>query len=112
MNLQSYLPEKFASDLGLSDTQFENISQLTPSEVAKIDNWLLSFALRLQWRKVAFLVMSAMEQLRDEIPSVPDIFYILRVQVLVEEGRLEIDGNMDFWRQTEVRLPAGEIEWK
>ena len=56
--------------------------------------------------------MSAMQQLRTEIPSVPDTFYILRVQKLIEEGRLEMDGNMDFWSRTEVRLPPDGIKWK
>lgn len=111
MNPHGYLPEKFAPELNLSDDEMERISQLTASEVARIDNWLLSFAIH-RGRKVAFLVMSAMQQLRTEIPYVPDAFYILRVQKLIEEGRLEMDGNMDFWRQTEVCLPSGEIEWK
>ncbi|MBK8466580.1 MAG: hypothetical protein IPL32_12180 [Chloracidobacterium sp.] len=111
MNLDDYLPEKFASDLNMSSNEMERILLLTPSEVARIDNWLLSFAIH-RGRKVAFLVMSAMQQLTAEIPSVPDAFYILRVQKLIEEGRLELDGNMDFWRQSEVRLPPGEIEWK
>ena len=111
MSPYKYLPAKLANELKLSDDEMERIAQLTASEVARIDNWLLSFAIR-RGRKVAFLVMSAMQQLRTEIPSVPDTFYILRVQKLIEEGRLEMDGNMDFWHQTEVCLPSGEIEWK
>jgi hypothetical protein len=111
MNPDAYLPEKFAPELNLSNEEMERISELTESDVARIDNWLLSFAAR-RARKVAFLVMSAMEQLETEIPSVPDKFFILRVQKLIEEGRLEMDGNMDFWQQTEVYLPDGEIDWK
>jgi hypothetical protein len=106
-----YLPEHIPPDLTLSSEKNERVSRLTPAGVARIDNWLLSFAIH-KGRKVAFLVMSAMQQLQSYIPDVPDAFYILRVQKLIEEGRLELDGNIDFWRDCEVRLPPGEIEWK
>lgn len=111
MNSENYLPERIPPDLNLSDAEMEHISLLTASDVARIDNWLLSFAI-FQWRKVAFLAMSTMHQLQSEYPDVPDIFYLLRVQILIEEGRLELDGNMDFWHRSEVRLPKAGIEWK
>jgi hypothetical protein len=111
MKTSIYLPERLPPDLGLTDEEMERISKLTDADVARIDNWLLSFAIH-RGRKIAFLVMSAMQQLAAEIPNVPDTFYIARVQKLVEEGHLQLDGNMDFWHQSEVRLPLGEIEWK
>ena len=109
MILLNHLPEQFPPDLSLSVEQIGRLSHLTSSEVERIDKALMSHAM-LQWRKVAFLAGSALLQMQSEIPNVPDTFYILRIQQLVESGRLEIDGHMNNWRESEVRLPAVGIE--
>lgn len=57
------------------------------------------------WRKVARIVGMAIEQLRERIPDVPDIYYAQRVQNLVALGKLESQGNLAFMRFSEVRLP-------
>jgi hypothetical protein len=111
MNSETYLPKYIPQDLTLNLEQNLRISRLTLADIEKIDKWLLSFATHKP-QKVAFLLMSAMQQLLSVYPDVPDIFYILRVQKLIEEGRLELDGNMNSWRKCEVRLPPGELEWK
>ncbi|MBC7898711.1 MAG: hypothetical protein H7070_01540 [Saprospiraceae bacterium] len=111
MKSENYSPKHIPADLNFTDKEYEQIERLTSADVARIDNWLMSFAIR-KGRKVAFLVMSTMGELANDLPNIPDTFYILRVQKLIEEGRLELDGDMDFWRQSEVLLPKGEIEWK
>ena len=42
--------------------------------------------------------------------SIPDVFYSQRVKALVENGLLESQGNLDFMRYSEVRLPKHENE--
>jgi hypothetical protein len=37
--------------------------------------------------------------------NVPDVFYSQRAKALVENGLLESQGNLDFMRYSEVRLP-------
>lgn len=105
-------PKKAIPELEISDTHRERISRLTPSEVARIDNWLMSFASR-RGRKVAFLVLSAMSELKSDIVGVPDVFYLRRVEKLVDEGRLVISlGDLAKWEDCEVLLAHGDIEWK
>ena len=109
---ESYYPENPIPSLKLSAEQRERISLLTREDVARIDNWLMSFAIR-RGRKIAFLVGQSMLQLESEIPNVPDVFYILRVQKLIDEKRLEVEGDIiNNWLGCEVLLPKGEIEWK
>jgi len=40
------------------------------------------------------------------VPGIPDIYYANRVRALVEAGRLESQGNLDYMRFSEVRLSA------
>ena len=112
MDDESYFPEKSIPDLELSVENRRSISRLTPTDVARIDNWLMSFAIR-RGRKVSYLAMQSMSQLESDLPDVPDAFYILRVQKLIEEKRLIVSlGEIEDWPGCEVCLPKGEIEWK
>jgi len=88
----------------LSGEEQERASKLTTEEVRKIDDALIADACT-KWRKVARIVGTAMMANRDLIKNVPDIFYAARVRKLVEEGRLESQGNLDFMRFSEVKLP-------
>ena len=58
-----------------------------------------------QFRKVARIVGIAMDANRDSIPNVPDIFYAARLRKVVEEGLLISQGNLDYMRFSEVKLP-------
>jgi hypothetical protein len=112
MDDEKYYPEKSIPDLKLSEEQRERIAQLTQAEVARIDNWLLSFAGRRE-RKVLYLTLSAISELKSDIEDVPSEFYIFRVQRLIEEGRLVVfTGEIETWLDCEVRLAPGDIEWK
>lgn len=112
MDDANYYPANPIPSLILSVEQREQISLLSREDVARIDNWLMSFAIRRE-RKIAFLVGQSILQLESEIPNVPDVFYILRVQKLIDEKRLEVEGDIfNNWLGCEVFLPKGEIEWK
>jgi len=39
------------------------------------------------------------------VPGLPDLYYANRVRVLVERGLLVAEGNLDYMRYSEVRLP-------
>ena len=59
-----------------------------------------------QWRKVARVIGSAMMDRSATVPPVPDIFYAERVHNLVAAGKLESQGDVDFVRLSEIRLPV------
>jgi hypothetical protein len=107
-----YYPANPIPSLILSVEQRKQISLLSFDDLARIHNWLMSFAIRAG-RKVFFVAMSAREEVKAEFPSTPPEFYILRVQKLIEEKRLVVSlGEIENWRACEVILPPGEIEWK
>jgi hypothetical protein len=88
----------------MTPEQLAKVAQLSQSEIRAIDETLLSNA-RHEWRKVAMVVGLTMTRCNDAV-SLPDIFYSQRVRKLVEDGRLESQGNLVYMRFSEVRLPT------
>ncbi len=91
-------------DPDLSATQRAVTDNLSTEQVSIIDEKLMEYACE-NWRKVARLVMSAMQDLRGNIKNVPDIYYGERIRSLVTEGRLKSQGNLKRMRYSEVKLP-------
>jgi hypothetical protein len=54
---------------------------------------------------VARIVGTALTNGPEELAEVPDSFFARRVKALVESGKLESQGNTDYMRYSEVRLP-------
>lgn len=79
-------------------------ASLSPELIGKIDACLLSFVIEHN-RKVARVVGSAMMDKTLRAPGLPDLFYRDRVKVLVEKGLVVADGNLEYMRYSEVRLP-------
>lgn len=79
-------------------------ASLSPELIEKIDACLLSFVIEHN-RKVARVVGSAMMDKTLRVPSLPDLFYRDRVKALVEKGLVVADGNLEYMRYSEVRLP-------
>jgi len=77
---------------------------LSQQMVEKIDKALLSHA-KLRGRKVAVLVGLTMMDPEVRVPGLPDLYYANRVRVLVERGLLVAEGDLDYMRYSEVRLP-------
>lgn len=98
------MPEDFTPDPPMNDEEASIAASLSVETVAKIDAELLSHA-RRHARKVAMLVGSAMMNPELRVPGLPDLFYAGRVRALVAEGKLLAEGNLDFMRFSEVRLP-------
>jgi hypothetical protein len=91
-------------DPPLNAEQARVASSLSQEFVARIDAELLSHA-RPRSRKVAMLVGLAMSNEAVRVPGLPDLYYSQRVRALVEKGALIAEGNLDFMRFSEVRLP-------
>ena len=78
--------------------------KLSYEAIQAIDYLLLSHA-HAKWRKVAMIVALTMTDPENRNRGIPDLFYAQRVRKLVEEGRLESQGNLQEMRFSEVRLP-------
>lgn len=89
----------------MTDEEYQrNIDSLTVEELQVIDDALLAAASN-RFRKVAFVVGTAMTVNKEIGKQIPDLFYASRVRKLVDEGRLWSEGNLDHMRYSEVRLP-------
>ena len=78
------------------------VSRLSAEQRRAIDAALLA-EVTTRWRKVAMVVACAMNQ-PSHVAGVPDAFYGGRVCALVDEGRIEAQGNVEYMRFSEVRL--------
>ena len=91
-------------DPPLSAEQLRTVESLSGEQITEIDNALLANCIK-RWRKVAAVVGFTMtDQLMDAFPGVPDVFYVGRVRRLVEKGALEVSGDLNYMRYSEVRL--------
>ena len=92
-------------DPPLDVAQSMRVSKLTQEDLWDIDRELLTQSAR-SWRKVSRIVGQAIDKLSSRIPDVPDVYYAQRVRRLVAVGELESQGNLEYMRHSEVRLPA------
>ena len=95
--------EKPIPDAPLTPQEKAKVAQLTERELEAIDEALISNTYD-RWRKVAMVVGLTMRQLESRVRGIPDSFYAQRVRRLVESGRLESQGNLEYMRFSEVRL--------
>lgn len=100
--LDTTLPEG-PPDTELNDEEQRTVVALSDSQVAFIDSVLLADC-ATSWRKVARIVGTALTHW-PEVAEVPIGFFARRVKALVEAGKLESKGNLDYMRFSEVRLP-------
>jgi hypothetical protein len=91
-------------DTVLDDASLNVVSQLTSDDIAHIDRALLAECAP-SWRKVARVVGAAMSSLKTQFPGLPDGYYAQRVVALVHAANLESQGNLQYMRFSEVRLP-------
>lgn len=79
------------------------VDALTPEQIKRVDAALLSDCTD-QRRKVARIVGTAFELLRDDLPNLPAGFYAQRVQALADARILRSWGNVGHMGFSEVRL--------
>ena len=89
----------------LNDDEERAAAALTDSQIALIDSMLLANCAP-SWRKVARIVMTALATDPGALGDVPTGVFVRRVKALVRSGQLESEGNLDYMRFSEVRLPA------
>jgi hypothetical protein len=102
--LDTDVPEEPA-DTCLDDEEQQCAAGLTEEQVRLVDELLLSDCAS-SWRKVARIVGTALTRPPAELADIPIGFYVQRVKALVAAGRLESEGNLDYMRFSEVRLPG------
>jgi Protein of unknown function len=98
------MTDEFSPDGPLSSEEARVAASLSKDLIERIDAELLKHAGR-QPRKVAMLVGLAMNNPSVRVPGLPDVYYAQRVKLMVAKGVLLSEGNLDFMRYSEVRLP-------
>lgn len=88
----------------LSTEEQAAVASLSPSDIEAIDGVILSNCLS-HWLKVARVVWDTEKALSGRYPGLSYIFYAQRLIQLVEQGRIESQGNLQYMRFSEVRLP-------
>ena len=73
---------------------------------SKIDEAILACSAK-NWLKVAMVVGRAAQRLEPDLPGIGDNLPAVaaRIAVLVHDGRLVDQGNIENWRHSEIRLP-------
>jgi hypothetical protein len=92
----------------LSDAEQSIASALTAADLQTIDAAIIATTpnqSRTRSRKVIAVAMRTEEALKSRYPGLSFVFYIHRLIHLVDEGRLEADGNPEYPRFSEVRVP-------
>jgi hypothetical protein len=97
--------EQEQPDPPLSPPQEAVAASLSEDFIRQVDCALISHA-KPYWRKVAMLVGLTMMDAELRVPGLPDLFYSKRVRKFVETGLLEAEGNLDYMRFSEVKLPS------
>ncbi len=89
----------------LNPEQSLHVSRLKQEDLWDIDRVLLAQSAPT-WRKLARIVQMTMSELSERFPHVSDVYYAQRVRRLVAVGELESQGDLEYMRSSEVRLPA------
>lgn len=89
----------------LSAEEQSVVVRLTDAELQVIDAAILANSSD-HWLKVARVVLWAEKELSDRFPGLTYIFYAQRLIHLAERGRLESQGNLEYMRFSEVRIPT------
>jgi len=80
------------------------ISALLAEDLAVIDHVILA-SCSGSWRKAAMVVALSMANAGEQYGELPDKFFAKRLQALVLEGRLQVQGDLRGLRTSEVRRP-------
>lgn len=91
-------------DTELDDVERAVVLALTEEQVGRLDEELLARCSR-SWRKVARVASQLFLEPPEGLPPIPVGYAIQRAQALVAAGRLEAQGDLDYMRYSEVRLP-------
>ena len=94
----------------LSSADHERLETLTCEDLELIDKWLIMHATD-QWKKTAMVVMQAIGESDKArmLEDVSDLIFGIRVEALIAEGSLLVQGNVRRMRYSEIKLPEKKI---
>ena len=89
----------------MSQEAQDAIARLTGEDLEQIDQSILA-ALDSRWKQAGLIAAGVMISAPDEYEEIPEAFYILRMRTLAQAGRIEVKGDLDTLKSSEVRLAA------
>ena len=90
-----------------SSLRWEQVRLPPSASEAQVDQIIFS-VVAPYWHKMARIIWDAVKHGQKLALGVTDEMFAARIQVLVEAGRLESQGDIRKWRHSEVRLTAEE----
>ena len=82
--------------------QRARVRQFSEAEILAIDDILYSET-SSRWQKVAMVVAGAMISLDGKIENIPNAYYLERIQLFIDSGKLESQGNIWRMRFSEIK---------
>ena len=79
------------------------IARLQAQDLETIDQSILN-ALSRSWKQAGLVAAGVMIGAPDEYEELPETFYILRIRALAESARIQVKGDLDTLKTSEIRL--------
>jgi hypothetical protein len=92
-------------DAQLHTAEMEKVSRLKVSDIEVIDRTIVANSTHI-WQKANRIVGCTLVDLKIAFPEVPLGFYAQRIAALVQGGKLEAQGEIEFMRLCELRLSS------
>ncbi len=100
----SQSPQEF-DDSPMDWDDYGLIDELSVEAINQIDAALMSLV-TTEPRAISYVISYTMEHSPAHVPGLPDYYYLDRVQILVENGKLGLVGNHDELIKCKVFLPV------
>ena len=81
------------------------IARLQAEDLEQIDQSILA-ALDRGWKQAGLIAAGVMICAPDEYEEIPEAFYIARMRTLAQTARIEVKGDLETLKSSEVRLAA------
>lgn len=90
-------------DAQLHESELEACSRFKDYDIEVIDRTLVASSTSA-WQQATRVIGNSLVTLNKEFPGVPLGFYAQRIAALVQSGRLQARGNIDFMRLCDLKL--------
>lgn len=97
------------SDPHLTQAQQAQADQLSEIDLQKIDTAIVSNVRADLSRKVALVIGLSMNRFSEKHPNLPDVFFSDRIRQLANRGLLEVFGDLNRMRYSEIRSKPLQI---
>ena len=102
-HLRPQPPIDYVPDRKMNKEEIDFTSKLSIQKLNYIDELLLEVSTN-QYKKVSIIIAYILNNPNIHIKGIPDIFYIQRIKLLVNNGLLQSQGNLDSIRFSEIKL--------